>query len=47
LLKATRIVSTELGKRVFVIGRADEGPFALAAILRGYEQFMIDVAWGK
>lgn len=47
LLRATKIVSKELGTKVFVMGRADQGPFALAAVLRGYEHLLIDVALGE
>ncbi len=44
VIKAVRILSHEIGDRVFVMGRADQGPVALAAALRGYEQIMIDLA---
>lgn len=44
LLKATRIVSREIGDKVFVMGRADQGPFALAAAIRGYDKFIMDIA---
>lgn len=39
LLKATRIVSREVGTRAFVIGAADQGPFSLAALIRGMDRF--------
>lgn len=43
VLKATRIVAREIGDRAFVMGRADQGPVALAAALRGWEQLIIDL----
>lgn len=44
VLRAVRILSRELGDRVFVMGRADQGPGALAMALRGYERFILDLA---
>jgi MtaA/CmuA family methyltransferase len=44
ILKATRIVAREIGDRAFIIGRGDQGPFSLALMLRGYENFMLDIA---
>jgi uroporphyrinogen decarboxylase len=44
LLKATRIVSREIGDKAFIIGRGDQGPFSLACEIRGMEQFMMDLA---
>lgn len=43
-LKATRIVAQEIGDRAFIIGRADQGPFSLAAMLLGMEQFLMQLA---
>ena len=42
-LKSTNIVSRELGNEVFICGRADQGPMALAAALRGVENLVYDV----
>ena len=42
-LKCTRTVVRELGRQVFVCGRADQGPMALAAALRGVEDFVCDL----
>ncbi|MBW7885013.1 MAG: uroporphyrinogen decarboxylase family protein [Caldilineaceae bacterium] len=39
-LKATRIVAREIGDKAFIIGRADQGPFSLAAMLLGMEEFL-------
>lgn len=43
LIKAVRILAREIGDRVFIMGRADQGPVALFGALRGYEQFIIDL----
>ena len=43
ILKATQIVSREIGDRAYIIGRGDQGPFSLALMLRGYEAFMLDI----
>lgn len=43
VLKAVRILAREVGDRVFIMGRADQGPAALFAALRGYEQFIVDL----
>jgi len=47
LLKATRIVSEEIGDQAFIVGRADQGPFSLASEIRGLGNFMMDLALGK
>lgn len=44
LLQATRILVRETQGRVFIIGRADQGPMALAAALWGPENFLPAVA---
>jgi len=43
-LKATRIVVEEIGKEAFVIGRADQGPFSLASMIVGIEEFLVATA---
>lgn len=43
-LKSTRIVANEIGKEAFIIGRADQGPFSLAAMLLGMEEFLLQLA---
>jgi uroporphyrinogen decarboxylase len=43
-LKATRIVVREVGENGFVIGRADQGPFSLAAMILGMEEFLLQLA---
>lgn len=44
VIKAVRILVKEVGNKVFVMGRADQGPGALALALRGYERFVLDLA---
>jgi uroporphyrinogen decarboxylase len=44
LLKATRIIVRETAGRVFINGRADQGPVALALALCGPERFLTWVA---
>jgi uroporphyrinogen decarboxylase len=41
MLKTTRILVRETGGKVFVMGRADQGPMALASALCGPEQLML------
>ena len=43
-LKTTQSVCQALGSEVFVCGRADQGPMALASTLRGVENLMYDIA---
>ena len=45
-LKTTRIVAGALGDQVFIMGRADQGPFSLACEIRGMTEFMMDLATG-
>ncbi len=42
-LEATRLLKERIGDRVFIMGRADQGPFSLACLLRGPEAFMMDL----
>lgn len=42
-LEATRRVVEAVGDHVFVMGRADQGPFSIACLLRGTTQFMMDL----
>ena len=43
-LKATRIVCQEIGDKAFIMGRADQGPFSLAALLLGMDTFLFNLA---
>jgi uroporphyrinogen decarboxylase len=40
-LRATHIVAKEVGDRVCVMGRADQGPYSLASMLMGVEDFLL------
>ncbi|MEI8234835.1 MAG: uroporphyrinogen decarboxylase family protein [Verrucomicrobiota bacterium] len=42
-LEATRLLKARIGDHVFIMGRADQGPFSLACLLRGAQQFMMDL----
>lgn len=42
-LDAVRILRKELGDQAAICGRADQGPFSLASMLRGMEVFMMDI----
>lgn len=42
-LEATRRLSEAIGDHVFILGRADQGPFSIACLLRGTSQFMMDL----
>jgi MtaA/CmuA family methyltransferase len=42
-LEATRLLVDAIGDHVFVMGRADQGPFSIACLLRGTQQFMMDL----
>lgn len=45
VIKAVQILRREVGDRVFIQGRADQGPVALGLALRGYERFLLDLAY--
>lgn len=42
-LEATERLRASVGNDVLIMGRADQGPFSLACLLRGMEQFMLDI----
>jgi MtaA/CmuA family methyltransferase len=44
ILKATRILAKEIGDKVWICARADQGPMDLAAQLRGMTELMMDIA---
>ncbi|MGI9860932.1 uroporphyrinogen decarboxylase family protein [Moorella naiadis] len=46
-LKAVETLVAKEGDRVLVIGRADQCGFTLAALLRGMEQFLLDISLGE
>jgi len=43
-LKSTRRVAQEIGRQAFIMGRADQGPFSLASMLLGVENFLMALA---
>jgi MtaA/CmuA family methyltransferase len=43
-LTATRLVVEAIGTEAFIIGRADQGPFSLASMLVGIEEFLVALA---
>jgi MtaA/CmuA family methyltransferase len=43
-LKATRLVVEAIGREAFIIGRADQGPFSLASMIVGIEEFLVALA---
>lgn len=42
-LEATKKLVEKVGDHIFIMGRADQGPFTLATLLRGAQQFMEDL----
>lgn len=42
-LETTARISEKIGKEAVVMGRADQGPFNLLCILRGTQEFMLDL----
>lgn len=42
-LEATRYLKEKIGDHVFILGRADQGPFSIACLLRGTTNFMMDL----
>lgn len=42
-LEATRRLREMTGNEVFILGRADQGPFSLACLLRGSQHFLMDL----
>jgi uroporphyrinogen decarboxylase len=46
-LKATRVVLDQIGDQVYVMGRADQGPFDLACMITGTETLLTEMAAGE
>jgi uroporphyrinogen decarboxylase len=46
VIEATHYVLDQIGDRVFVVGRADQGPFSLACMIAGSETLMTEMAMG-
>jgi len=47
VLKATRILSKEIGDKAWIVARADQGPMDLAAQLFGIDNLLLAVALGE
>lgn len=47
MVKAVKILKKEIGNEVYIMGRADQGPFSLAAELVGINNFLIEIADNK
>lgn len=47
ILKATRIIVEEIGDKAFIMGRADQGPFSLASLILGMDEFLFQLARSK
>ncbi len=47
IIKATRILAREIGDKVWICGRADQGPMDLASQLIGMETLMLEIATGE
>jgi hypothetical protein len=45
ILKATRILSKEIGDRVWICARADQGPMDLSGQIRGLNEIMMDIGY--
>ncbi len=46
-LEAVRIVVEKKGREVFIMGRGDQGPFSLACMVRGIDDFLMEIATGE
>jgi uroporphyrinogen decarboxylase len=47
VLDATRLILERIGDRVFVMGRADQGPLSLASMIAGPELLLVEMAAGE
>jgi uroporphyrinogen decarboxylase len=47
VLDATRLILDRIGDRVFVMGRADQGPLSLASLIAGPEMLLVEMAAGE
>ena len=47
VLDATRLILDRIGDRVFVMGRADQGPLSLASMIAGPETLLVEMAAGE
>ena len=42
-LETVERLKAAIGDHVFIMGRADQGPFSLLCLLRGTQEFMVDL----
>ncbi len=47
ILKATRILSKEIGDKAWICARADQGPMDLSGQIRGLDEIMMDIGYGE
>lgn len=47
ILKATQILSKEIGDKVWICARADQGPMDLSGQLRGMNEIMMDIGYAE
>jgi uroporphyrinogen decarboxylase len=47
VLDASRLILERIGDRVFVMGRADQGPLSLASMIAGPEMLLMEMAAGE
>lgn len=47
VIDAVRILAEKKGNELFIMGRADQGPFSLACELRGMDNLMMDLAMNE
>lgn len=47
MVEAVHILAQDNPRELFIMGRADQGPFSLACELRGMDEFLFDLATGE
>lgn len=46
-LEATRIIKSHFGNEIYVRGNCDQAPFSLASMMRGSQEWMLDLVMGE
>lgn len=46
-LEATRLIKSHFGNEIFVRGNCDQAPFSLASMMRGSQEWMLDLMMGE
>ena len=46
-LEATRIIKSHFGNEIYVRGNCDQSPFSLASMMRGSQEWMLDLIMGE